>query len=400
VLGRRRLTAAGGAVARQLDTAAKPDDAALAEVLAIAKANAVAVDAEGRFPIEAITALRQAGLLGALVPKASGGLGQSIQQAAATCYALARCCSSSAMILAMHHIQAACLAAYPGDNVWQRRFLGRVGREGLLLASVTSEVGVGGSMRTSLCAVEPADPGQFTLMKQASTVSYGAYADALLVTARSRPGADAADQVLVVVPTTQGTLTRTGGWNAMGMRGTCSEAFIVTASGGVEQVIPVPFAQISAEIMVPVSHLLWTSLWCGIASDAVMRARLFLRAKMKAKPGPAPDGGRLVRAVEQLQGAEAQVRLALAGWTDGQDASFAAAASINMLKTSVSETCLAVVQDAMLVCGFAGYSNDGPYSLSRHLRDLHSARLMIHNDRIRDSTARLLMAQTPQLGIG
>ena len=71
-----------------------------------------------------------------------------------------------------------------------------------------------------------------------------------------------------------------------------------------------------------------------------------------------------------------------------------------MLKTFVSTTCLDIVEEAMLICGFAGYANEGPYSLSRHLRDLHSARLMIHNDRVRSNTARLLMMQGPALGIG
>ena len=42
----------------------------------------------------------------------------------------------------------------------------------------------------------------------------------------------------------------------------------------------------------------------------------------------------------------------------------------------------------------------GRISVSRHLRDLNSARLMINNDRIRDNTARLLLLQPPQLGIG
>ena len=373
----------------------------LDRVLATARRYAASVDAEGRFPAETIAALREASLLGELVPLGSGGMGHSLQRAAATCYALARCCSSSAMILAMHHIQVASLAAYSADDGWQRQFLSRVGHEGLLLASVTSEVGVGGSMRTSLCAVEPAEHGRFNLTKQASTVSYGAYADALLITARAHAQADASDQVLVVVPSAACKLTRNAGWNAMGMRGTCSEAFTIVASGGLDQIVPVPFAQIAAEMMVPVSHLLWGSLWCGIASDAVLRARQFLRAKRRAKAGGPLDGGaRLVRAVEQLQSAEAHVRLALMEWGAGLDGSFAESASINMVKTSVSETCLAVVQEAMLVCGFAGYSNDGPYSLSRHLRDLHSARLMVHNDRIRDNTARLLMLQNPALGIG
>jgi acyl-CoA dehydrogenase len=250
-----------------------------------------------------------------------------------------------------------------------------------------------------------ATPDRFVLEKRATAISYGAYADALLVTTRARPDADASDQVLVVVPKDGADLQCTGGWNAMGMRGTCSEAFHLRSAGRMDQVLPVPFVQIAAETMVPVSHLLWASLWAGIAVDAVTRARSFLRQAVRNAPGnPMPPGAsRLVCAVERLQMVEARINAALvlyAARVAGQTESFATAASMNMLKTGASEVCLEVVQEALLVCGFAGYSNAGPFSLSRHLRDLNSARLMINNDRIRDNTARLMLLQSPLLGVG
>jgi acyl-CoA dehydrogenase len=378
----------------------------LSQVVAVARAHAEAVDTEGRFPAESIAAMREAGLLGALVPAAHGGPGQSITEMAAACYGIGKACASSAMVLAMHHIQLACLVDHATTSAWHRAFLGRVVREGLLLASVTSEAGVGGNMRTSQCALQPgATPDSFVLEKHATAISYGAYADVLLVTARCRPDADASDQVLVVVPTASADLRRTGGWDAMGMRGTRSEAFHLQTAGAMDQVMPVPFARIAAETMVPVSHLLWASLWAGIAADAVARARSFLRQAMRKAPGGRlpPGASRLVGAVERLQMVEARINAALAHYATAageQSESFAAAAAINMLKTGASEICLEVVQEALLVCGFSGYSNAGPFSLSRHLRDLNSARLMINNDRIRDNTARLLMLQPPMLGVG
>lgn len=375
----------------------------LAMIAAIARANAEDVDATGRFPVEAVTAMRAQGLLAALVPPEFGGPGQTMSQVAAACYEIGKVCASSAMILAMHHIQLACVVRHAGTSIWHQRFLTQVAKDGLLLASVTSEVGVGGSMRTSLCALMPGAANRFDLEKYATAISYGAYADALLVTTRASPGADATDQVLVVVPTADAALQRTGGWNAMGMRGTCSEAFHLQASGSLDQVLPASFAAIAAETMVPVSHLLWCSLWAGIAADAAARARAFLRQAMrKARADGTPPGtSRLVGAVERLQMVECRVNAALVHYESaGQAESFAAMASINMLKTGVSEMCLEVVQEALLVCGFAGYSNTGPFSLSRHLRDLSSARIMINNDRIRQNTARLLLLQPPSLGIG
>jgi acyl-CoA dehydrogenase len=40
-----------------------------------------------------------------------------------------------------------------------------------------------------------------------------------------------------------------------------------------------------------------------------------------------------------------------------------------------------------------GYKNGTPYSLGRHLRDAHSAQLMISNDRILSNSANLLLVQ-------
>ena len=50
----------------------------------------------------------------------------------------------------------------------------------------------------------------------------------------------------------------------------------------------------------------------------------------------------------------------------------------------------AVVQAALSICGIAGFRNVGEYSMGRHLRDAHSAALMVHNDRILEHNASLL----------
>ena len=42
--------------------------------------------------------------------------------------------------------------------------------------------------------------------------------------------------------------------------------------------------------------------------------------------------------------------------------------------------------------GTTGYRNDSPYSVTRHLRDAHSAALMIGNDRIHVGTGTMHLA--------
>ena len=158
-------------------------DAAVAAVCKTATANADTVDRANAAPEETLAALRRESLLSLLVPTSLGGQGQSLTQLAATCHALAQACGSSAMIFAMHHIQVACIVAHGQHSDWHRALLRRLCTQQLLLGSVTSEAGTGGNIHASICAVEP-DGAQVRLQKDATTISYGAQSDALLITAR------------------------------------------------------------------------------------------------------------------------------------------------------------------------------------------------------------------------
>lgn len=91
------------------------------EILARARAvaegpvrtHAAAVDAEARFPREALAGLGEAGLLGLSVPRSHGGLGQGLDVAAAVVDEIARHCPSTAMVYVMHLCGVACYAAAP-----------------------------------------------------------------------------------------------------------------------------------------------------------------------------------------------------------------------------------------------------------------------------------------------
>ena len=64
---------------------------------------------------------------------------------------------------------------------------------------------------------------------------------------------------------------------------------------------------------------------------------------------------------------------------------------MNNVKVFASEQAVALVHAALQICGIAGYKNDTPYSLGRHLRDAHSAALMVSNDRIYAKNASMLL---------
>jgi len=374
----------------------------------IAAQYADAVDREARFPHEAFDALRRERLLSALVPQQFGGAGLPLADVAAICETLAQGCGSTAMVYAMHQIQVACIETHGSGSPWHRELLAQLAGKQWLLASATSEETIGGNVRTSACAVE-IDGERMRIEKLAPTISYGAQADGILVTARRTAESAAADQVMIVTLPGETTLEKRGGWDSMGMRGTCSEGFRLVATGRAEQILPTPFAEIADQTMLPVSHTLWSAVWTGIAADAVNRAKAFFRAQARARPGLAPPAGRrLAEAVGLLQMMQARLAVALDAARAAHraeqgacqaDAPLAAllgfASDMNTLKTSISTTALQVVQEVLMICGMAGYKNGTEYSVGRHLRDLYSAPLMINNDRIAQNTASLLLAQRP-----
>jgi acyl-CoA dehydrogenase len=271
--------------------------------------------------------------------------------------------------------------------------------EGRLIASVTSEVGTGGDMARSIAAVTPAEDGLVSFEKQAPTVSYGAFADDLLTTLRRGPQAEPGDQVAALTHADQHSLEPTGSWNVLGMRGTCSPGSVVRARFPAEQVLGTPFARVAAESMVPLSHILWSHLWLGIAEDAFERARAFVKAAAKRSPGATPPSAqRLSRLSGELALLRGLVSSALRdfeacaeGPAREELSTMSMALRFNNLKIAASEQTRDVCFGALDVCGILGFKNDTPFSVGRHLRDALSSPLMIANERIHQTNAALLL---------
>jgi acyl-CoA dehydrogenase len=370
-------------------------------VAAIAARHAEDVDLKGRFPSEAIEAAKDAGLLGAMVPRAMGGEGASISDLAEVCYILAGACASTAMIYAMHQIKVACVTRHYDGSVWHHDFLQRLARDQLLMASSTTEGQGGGDVRSSIAPIER-DKFRITLERAATVMSYGEQADGVVTTARRATDAAPSDQVLVVFEKADYSLTRTLEWETLGMRGTRSAGFAMKAEGVEAQIMPQPYAEIHAQTMTPVAHLLWSSAWAGVAASAVERARMFTRKAARNAGGQLPPGAsHFTKASSSLRALRALVSQALARYEAIADNPAALTAgdfqtTITLLKVDASELALATVMSAMRCCGLAGYRNDGEATLGRHLRDILSAPIMINNDRIlANAGASALLNETP-----
>ena len=360
----------------------------------IAAKHARDVDCRGRFPVEAIEALSQARMLSSFIPTELGGESATITDIVAVCHVLGQYCSSTAMVFAMHQIQVACLVHHGLESDALRSHMQAISADQRLQASATTEVGTGGDVRSSECAVSMIGD-LYQIRKETPVISYGDYAADILVTARRTIDSPAADQVIVVVRRTDAELVPTSDWDALGMRGTCSRGFILTSEGPAGHVIAEPYADISARTMLPVSHLVWAGLWSGIATDAVQQIRANLRKqarKSSGVPASAADVAMLHADLELVRSAIAATTQMYERVRNDHAASTTPSMTLRMnaLKVSVSLALPRIVTDALRLGGINAYRNDSDQSLGRHLRDLHSAALMVHNERILANNGSLL----------
>jgi len=356
------------------------------------------VDKQARFPREAIEAFKKEKLLSAYVPVEFGGLGLNIAQIAKICEILGQYCGSSAMVYAMHKIQVACIVHHGTSSDYFKDYLKELVDQQRLIASATTEIGVGGDLRSSICAVEVTGD-TFKLTKKAPVISYGVDADDIMVTCRRSEESPASDQVHVLVKKQDYNLEPISGWDTLGFRGTCSSGFILSSRGSADQILPEPFADILSQTMHPYSHIVWGALWSGIAANAVNMARGFVREQARKNPSVPPTSAlRLAETDSVLQTMRNNIKAAIIEYgqllKDGNPDSFnnfGFSIRTNNLKISCSQLIVDIVGRSMLICGISSYRNDSKFSLSRQLRDAYGAALMVNNDRIMNHNATMLM---------
>ena len=359
---------------------------------------AEAVDREGRFPHEAFEAIKTQRLLGVLVSTDLGGESARAADVADICAILGAACASTGMIYAMHQVKVACLVRHDRGNVWQQDFQRKLAVQQWLLASSTTEGNNGGDVRSSEAAIQ-LDGAKVRLTRDASCISYGAYADGIVTTARRSEGAARSDQVLLAFQKSDYTLEQTRGWDTLGMRGTCSMGYILRAEGLADQIVPEPYERIHNQTMAPYAHLFWSATWQGVASAAVNKARGFVRNAARTSGGKMPPGApHLTRARLTLETLRSAIQSGLASFEahasePGGLTTMNAQLALNFLKVEASELAVQTVMSAMRACGLSGYRNDGDYSMGRYLRDILSSPIMISNDRIlANSEAAVLMS--------
>jgi acyl-CoA dehydrogenase len=355
------------------------------------------VDRESRFPQEAVEQLKRHGLLSVLVPEHLGGGGASLAEVAGAVRALSFHCVASALVLAMHSIEVSNLVRHGSTDPLQE-LLAEIASKQLLIANANSEVGIGGDVGRSICAVEQADTGVMTLDKQALAISYGEYADAVVATARRGPDSEQTDQVQVICRRGAFALEQTSSWDAIGLRGTCSNGFRLTANVDAGMIYPVPFATIASGGGIQASTILLSAAWVGLAEVAAAKAHEFVRAAARRSIGTVPPSARhLAELAAELQQARSLLAATATKFTMLETAEQIEepgfVASVRNLKVRSSELAVRIATAALAICGIVGYKRDTPFALDRHIRDAHGSVVMVSNDRYMLANAEMLVAR-------
>ena len=369
----------------------------------VAAPNADDVDREARFPVETIDALRAERALSAPRPR-----GVRRRRRLASRRSRPRA-SSSAVAAARAPWSSRCTRS----RSRLRRPARSTARRGSRPTCATSRASSGSSRRSRPRSApvatsgdrsrrsRRASDGRATFEKQAPTVSYGAYADDLLTTLRRSPDAEPGDQVVALTNRDQITLEQTGTWDPLGMRGTCSPGL-----HGPRRVRRRTRScrrrsrRSRPKSMVPVSHVLWSHLWLGIATDAFDRARAFVRASAKQRParGRPADGAAPVAPHERARAAAGRGRIGAARLHRGLreptvngSRRWPRSCASTTSRSRRPSRRRASARARWRCAASSATRTTRPFSVGRHLRDTMSASLMVANERIHQTNASLLL---------
>jgi acyl-CoA dehydrogenase len=362
-------------------------DGRLAEVLAVTEREAARTDESGEFPEASLAALRASRLLGLMVPEEFGGGGGGPADMADVTARLARADLSVALIFAMHCQQVAAIVGYASDEL-RAELLPALGRGELYLASVTTQPGSGGGLLSSQSQVK--SDGELLLIdRDAPIVTGGTHADAFLITTLA-PDATTPNQVsLVYARRDQIKAEVIGGWQALGMRATCSVPMRLSGAVPAGQVVGQPggFRSIVTAVFGPMAHLGWSAAWLGAAAGSMSRVIGYLRSAEGRRRFDTRSElllTRLARVRAKLDTVHSLLRHALDVMDRAEDMSVPPVQLLlNTLKTVAAEECFQAVHELVEIVGLQhGYLRGSPLYLERVFRDLRSASLNYANERL------------------
>ncbi|MEU8804377.1 acyl-CoA dehydrogenase [Spirillospora sp. NPDC048819] len=211
------------------------------KVLPALREAAARADAEAAFPSGHVDLIREAGLLGLVVPEENGGLGGGLRDLAAATYAMGTACPSTALSYFFHNtsasrgmlpLEAIEAGLFTGEEVepvraFAEKVLTRMAG-GTWTANFASEEVKSSSANIAIATTAAPADGGWTLNGVKSFGCATGVADTYLVTARLDGTTGADGLALFLVPRdAPGVASRTP-WNGLGMRASNNHGITLT----------------------------------------------------------------------------------------------------------------------------------------------------------------------------
>ena len=179
-------------------------------------------DSAGRFSSEAVASLGEAGLLGLLLPVATGGAGLGPRTFAAVTAILAEADASVAMVYVMHILGAQNIAAARANAADRMAPVLKEIAAGRHLSTLAfSEAGSRSHFWAPVSRAQRNGDGVRISAKKSWVTSAG-YAQSYVVSALSPEGTGPTDSTLYLLPADTRGLSVAGPWNGLGLRANAS----------------------------------------------------------------------------------------------------------------------------------------------------------------------------------
>lgn len=193
-------------------------------VLDLARQSAHEVDSEAAFPEDAVTALRESGLLGLTLPVEAGGMGAGPHEFVDIVGSLAEVCGSTAMIYLMHVSAAMPLAVAPPPGM--PGLLADLAGGKVLASLALSESGSRSHFWAPVSQARRNGGATVKVDARKSFVTSAGHAD-IYVASTLTADADTVD--LYAIPAGTPGLDVAGRWRGLGLRGNASAPMTIAA---------------------------------------------------------------------------------------------------------------------------------------------------------------------------
>lgn len=349
---------------------------------------------EREFTDAVLQQLRDDRLIGVVVPASHGGPGLSTADIARITYNVARVSTCAGLIYAMHMSQAFSVVRHAPATPFFDSFIRRMLSEQMLIASGTTEKGVGGDIFGSVCTVDATDDGLLCIVKETPIISYFQHAGSVLITAM-REVDGRKKQVLVAGEKPNMKWVDGAEMRLMGMRGIVNQGFTLTTYFGEDAVFPEDFPAIQRVTMTPIINIMWAAVWSGIAWQAIDRTKRYLA---KSEPKDAEVAHVVRHDLSQLVNKHYIMNAIIRDAIAEDDANLTGAdmtrrmgqtARNARMKIICSDLLQEICQGAMGIIGMGSYAVEGPFSIAELLSDALSAKLMVSNYRLAARNAKV-----------